>query len=442
MLDNVKQKIPQPIYLTLSWIIHPLNHIKQSKKIFQERRNVKKSIQLHQIAIQKIKEKDQITCVFLALLDSVWKYDNVYQQLQKDSRFKLLILVCPIVNHGYQNMLERMEKCYLTLKKKGYNVIKAYNPQTNNYIDIKKDLKPDLLFYTNPYQGLIDDKYYITKFPEILTIYVPYHFSNNNDYQTFNNLYFHNLLWKNYVETEDHKKIYCEHEYLKGKNVIATGYPGIEPILNQTKDEDWINKNHKKIIWAPHHSIHPVGNVCFSCFIKYADFMLKMASKYKDKIDIAFKPHPLLRTALNKEWGKDKTDAYYQQWEELPNTMLQEGEYIDLFLTSDAMIHDSGSFLIEYLYTHKPVMRTMNDIDPKTMYNDFALDALDVYYKAYNEKDIEQFIQNVIDGVDPMKEAREKFYQERLLPPNGKLPSENIVNDIIDSIKNQRVFTE
>lgn len=69
-------------------------------------------------------------------------------------------------------------------------------------------------------------------------------------------------------------------------------------------------------------------------------------------------------------------------------------------------------------------------------------DVLDVYYKAYNEQDIEKFIQNVIDGIDPMKEARDKFYQERLLPPNGKLPSENIIDDIIDSIKNQRVLAE
>lgn len=158
--------------------------------------------------------------------------------------------------------------------------------------------------------------------------------------------------------------------------------------------------------------------------------------------EVVIKPHPLLRNKLNNLWGEEKTDAYYRLWETMPNTSVNEGEYIDLFLESDAMIHDSGSFLTEYLYTHKPVMRTMNDVGPKTMYNDFALDALDVCYKGYNEQDIEQFIQNVIDGVDPMKEARVKFYQERLLPPNGKLPSENIVNDIIDSIKNQRVLAE
>ena len=158
--------------------------------------------------------------------------------------------------------------------------------------------------------------------------------------------------------------------------------------------------------------------------------MIEMTRKYEDKVFFVFKPHPLLRNRLNLLWGKEKTDAYYHLWDTMQNASINEGDYIDLFLESDAMIHDSGSFLTEYLYAHKPVMRTMNDVDPKTM------------YKAYNEQDIEKFIQNVIDGVDPMKEVREKFYQERLLPPYGKLASENIVNDIIDSIKNQRVFAE
>ena len=441
MIDNIKKALPYPIYIILSWFIHPISHIKQAKKISKERREICKSIKLHELALRKIKEKDQITCVFLALFDSVWKYDNVYNELQNNSRFKLIVLVCPIVNYGYQNMLERMDKCYLAMKKKGYNVIKAYDPKTKIYIDLRKDLHPDLLFYTNPYYGLIDHRYYITGYPDILSIYVPYHFGNSNDYQVFNNLLFHNLVWRNYVETEEHKHIYCKYEHLKGKNVKAVGYPGIEPFLKEQNNN--IYKNTKKtIIWAPHHTIEPVGKVNFSCFIKYSEFMIDMAKKFEDKVMFVFKPHPLLRNKLNLLWGKDKTDAYYLQWETMPNTSINEGEYVDLFLKSDAMIHDSGSFLTEYLYTHKPVMRTMNDVDPKTMYNDFALDVLDVYYKAYNEQDIEQFIQNVIDGVDPMKEAREKFYQERLLPPNGKLPSENIVNDIIDSINNQRVLAE
>ena len=378
---------------------------------------------------------ETIRCVYFALFDSVWKCDGLYQLMQTDSRFEPIVLVCPVVNYGRDNMLKRMEACYQLMKSKGYNVIKAYDVDTDSYVDVNKELHPDIIVYTNPYAGLIDGRYYIRNFEQILTIYIPYFFGLNIYFRAFDNQYLHNIVWRLYCETDTHKGYYLKYQDMKGKNVVTTGYPGIDRLLTQ----DFTVKTQemrKTIIWAPHHSISPVGKVNFSCFIKYSDFMLSLAEKFQNEVQFIFKPHPLLKNKLYEAWGGQKTDEYYHKWETMPNTSLQDGEYIGLFLTSDAMIHDSGSFLMEYLYTRKPVMRTMNDIDPKTMYNDFALDALEVYYKAYSEQDIEKFIQNVICGIDPKKDAREEFFREQLLPPNGELPSINIMNDIVDSIEN------
>ena len=44
------------------------------------------------------------------------------------------------------------------------------------------------------------------------------------------------------------------------------------------------------------------------------------------------------------------------------------------------------------------------------------------------------FIQNVINGVDSLKEQRTKFINEMLMPKGS--PSQNIVDDILDSIDN------
>ena len=166
--------------------------------------------------------------------------------------------------------------------------------------------------------------------------------------------------------------------------------------------------------------------------------MLSMAHKYRNSIELCFKPHPLLKNKLYHAWGKEKTEDYYRKWKDGENTFYIDGEYIDLFMTSDAMIHDSGSFMIEYLYVNKPVMRTYNGEDPTKMYNDFTLKCLDYYYKAFNEKDIETFIVNVIQEEDSLKSLRTKFLNDVLIPKGG-MPSENIINDIIDSIKNCRL---
>lgn len=69
---------------------------------------------------------------------------------------------------------------------------------------------------------------------------------------------------------------------------------------------------------------------------------------------------------------KRKTDRYYSEWESLSNAQLETGKYVDLFMTSDAMIHDCGSFTIEYHYTLKPVMYLVKGEEHTKMMNAFA----------------------------------------------------------------------
>ena len=388
-----------------------------------------KLIFIHNRLVASLKGKEVINVVFFALFDSVWKLDYFYKLLEKDKRFNPVIIVCPIVNYGKANMIEKMESCYDNFKCKGFNVIKSYDSITDSYLDIKKVYKPDIIFYTSPYRGLIDDRYYIDNFEDTLTGYVPYFYGETKD-QVFVNQPVHNLCWKFFVESDYHKSFCEKNMYNKGKNVVVTGYPGVDYFLDSSyKPSDAIwkvdNSNLKRIIWAPHHTIFDSDVISYSCFLKYSDFMLEMAKKYEDKIQIAFKPHPILRNKLDTLWGKEKTDEYYSKWDSFKNTFLKDGDYIDLFLTSDAMIHDSGSFLIEYLYVNKPVMRTDNGQGNNEL-NDFAIECLNYYYKAQSESDIENFILDLIDGKDVLKESRTNFINNTLRPHGDELPSENV----------------
>ena len=398
----------------------------------------------HQKALSKLVGKDKINCVFFALFDSVWKYEDVYRLMLDNPRFDPVILVCPVANYGRENMLFRMKETYNFFKKKGYNVIKSYDEISDTYVDVRKDINPDIIFYTNPYDNLIDTRYFITNFRDILTVYVPYSINNSCAYDANYNLILYNLLWRYYLPTPYHQNYSVEYARNKGVNTVVSGYPGIEPLLDGRIpcDKDWKDKNPnvKRIIWAPHHTIEPVGVVYYSCFLKYCDFMLEIAHKYEGKIQVVFKPHPLLKNKLYLLWGKERTDEYYSKWERMPNTNLNDGDYEDLFLTSDAMIHDSGSFISEYLYVNKPVMRTLNGIDESEKQNGFSLECISNHYLANDEHDIEQFIQNVIAGIDPIKEKRTKFINDVLMP-NGS-PSLNIIDDILDSINNQILYRD
>jgi CDP-glycerol glycerophosphotransferase (TagB/SpsB family) len=121
----------------------------------------------------------------------------------------------------------------------------------------------------------------------------------------------------------------------------------------------------------------------------------------------------------------------------MENTQLEEGEYIDLFMTSDAMIHDSGSFAVEYLYCQRPVMFVSKDMQPiLDTQSEFGVEVYKQAYIGSTEQDIRRFVDDVVlGGNDPMLQQRRQFFNDYLLPPGGKSVAQNIVDDIVRSLK-------
>lgn len=389
--------------------------------------------------LARIKGKKKYKVAFFVIHASVWKCEYVYRIMEKNPLFEPIIVVCPAVNFGRENMIEVMEECYERFKN-GYNCIKTYDQEKDTFLDIRESISPDIIFYTNPYRGLIHENYFIDKFPDILTCYVPYYWSESAEYGFCHNQELHNLVWKIFSETETHKKFAQKYAYNKGINVEVTGYPGIDRLIDEKysyKDVWKIkNRNIKRIIWAPHHTFADDEVIKYSCFLYIYDCMMSLAEKYKNKVQFAFKPHPLLKVKLYKYWGKEKTDRYYKYWEESENTMFCNRDYTDLFLSSDAIIHDCGSFIAEYLYTGKPGLYTLKNEDTLLQFNDLGKECLDVYYIANDKEDIEKFIINIIEGNDELKDKRNTFIETKLLPENKKLASDNIVNIITNSLSN------
>ena len=170
---------------------HFLHTVKRKRELEKHYSDVHKRYK-HNLCILNKKmssNKEKIRCVYFALDQAVWKCDGMYMIMKQSNYFEPIILVCPIVNYGRENMLKQMDACYYQMKKKGYDVWKAYDLEKDKYIDVYKDLNPDIIVYTNPYEGLIDNRYYIKNFENILTIYIPYFFGNNIDYSIVKHLF-------------------------------------------------------------------------------------------------------------------------------------------------------------------------------------------------------------------------------------------------------------
>ena len=389
---------------------------------------------LHSQALEQLKnKKGKINVLFFVLNVSCWKFDSVYWKMSKSKRYNPIILVCPQCNLGEDFKMEQLQSCYDYFYERGYRVVNSYDKATGTYVDARM-LFPDIIFYTSPYQGLIDDRYYISHFPDVLTCYTNYYFLNNDVYWGAS-LPLHKSVWKYFCEydfTRHYGKVGTRLYY---DNRVVVGYPMYDCFVDKTfSGSDWKQQDSskKRIIYAPHHSIETDGWIHYSTFLSVYDVMAELRDKYKDQIQFVFKPHPLLKVKLYNTdgWGKERTDAYYQAWADAENSAVVDINYVDLFKSSDAMIHDCSSFVSEYLYVQKPVMHLSREGIEKVL-NPEVKEAYQAHYLMDEIGDIEKFITEVvIGGKDPKKEERKKVFKKLLVPPHNRLVADNILNEI------------
>ena len=428
---KIKDIIPQQLWIKL----HNLrSNLSMYLTILNARYN-------HRLVIRRLRcKKDPISVYFFVNYSSVWKYDKLFKRLVADSTFAPQVVICPVVNKGHDHMVQTIDECEAYFNAKGYPFICAYNKKTGVFLE-SKELAADIIFYTSPYKGVIDDRYYISNYKKSLSCYISYAYINVPHKYTVA-LPFHEMLWRFYIECPDNYNQAKSLALSKAKNCVVTGYTMYDDLNRKEWNEDnWKNKDkvYKRIIWAPHHSIQTNDDTAlihFSTFLQYYDTIYKLSQKYMNKIQFVFKPHPILKSMLyaHPEWGQERTDAYYKLWEEGENTSYCNGEYIDLFLSSDALIHDCGSFIIEYLYTKKPCLFLVSQSRLDEC-NIVSKKAFAVHHHAYKQEDIEQFIEEVILNNDDSKSSdREQFYNNVLLPPNNQSVTDNIINDIKTAI--------
>ncbi|MCQ4295087.1 CDP-glycerol glycerophosphotransferase family protein [Pseudomonas stutzeri] len=395
----------------------------------------------HKSLLKKIKGKGRIKVVFLAIHHSVWKVDSVFNKMLADPLFDPVVLVCPFVSYGDERMWDDLRQCCAFFDEKGYPFISAYKKSEDRWLRLD-ELVPDIVFFTNPH-NLTRREYYQDAYLNYLSCYVPYHHEvcrYGGDAAQYNQN-FHNALWRIFVPHEYSLRTYVDVAVAKGQNVVVSGYPAMEALIEKKAKGQYLNvwkskDDRRRIIWAPHHTIVDVF-LPYSNFLKYADAFRDLSESMKEKVVWSFKPHPLLKAKLYRHacWGREKTDAYYNYWENESHTQLDEGEYTDLFLSSDAMIHDSGSFLAEFLYAEKPVMYLLSENNQGEYYSEFGTAALKACEIGYCFEDVIAFVERLIVSDNTMPAIHNDFLIKEIIPYfSGEMPSERIVNEISKGI--------
>ena len=388
--------------------------------------------------IGEIRKKGKATIVFLVSSLPMWRFQALYDRLSKDSRFDVKITLFPFTTFSQEQQKSSIQQLRDHFTERGipfFDLSDINNPGER----LRKEVNPDIVFYPQPYNHLygndLDDDY----FSASLLCYIPYATLTASETWAYKN-HLNNIAWRVFFSSESRKKEAQKALYNHGKNIRSVGEPladlfGFPALKSVWKPQE---KAKRKVIWAPHFSLSNGYFLHRNSFTWLSGFMLEIAERYREQLQFAFKPHPRLLSVLYEQpdWGKERADAYYSRWAEGANTQLETGDYIDLFKGSDAMIHDSSSFSVEYHFTGKPVLFTAADLNPITsILNDFGQAAIQVHYQGKDFDDITSFLDNVVlKGDDPMKEDRQAFYNQYLMPPGGKSVAENIYQEIVSSI--------
>lgn len=389
--------------------------------------------------VRRLRFKKQINVVFFASSLPMWRYQHIYEVLCKHRRFKIWIVIAPASAFSDTQKAKDIEELKDFFTKKNIPYIIGWNGH-DKYLDIRMEFDPDVLFYPQPYRNFYPENNHerinYFHFYDKLLCYCPYAFWDCRGAWSYD-LPLHRYAWKLFYSTELHRQDAKQYSKSGDRNVEVVGYPNADDFLSDYHKDVWKSQNarKKRIIYAPHFTISAGGYLEQSNFLWLGEFMQEIAKLYVDRIQFVFKPHPRLYSELCKhdEWGEDKTMAYYEAWNTMDNTQLQTGEFVDLFMTSDAMIHDSGSFTVEYHYSGKPVMYVADNIEEQiSNKNELGEKAMRLHYIGKTKQDIIDFIENVVlKGEDPMKQEREQFKQDYLLPPNDKTVAQNMADVLI-----------
>lgn len=396
--------------------------------------------------VEAVRRKEVINVLFYIWQPSFWKVDSLFRLMLEHPRFNPII--CPVPVYDYKDPVKRRQVLQETrdyFKKKGYPVLEVDGVGpiaksfvlTKNGIDvIRKAFAPDVIFVQTPYETVQESM--DADMEHELYCYVPYSYRNSEQHFEYDNAT-QNKYWCNFAENPAMADLMRSVMSNHGDNVVCTGHPTSDfflfPDCRGNSPDVWKPQPEcvKRVIWAPHWALGDGSVLKGGIFPEVADRMLELARACQGKVQFAFKPHPRLKEELYNlpEWGAARTDAYYKAWADLPNGQLEQGEYAELFAQSDALIHDSGSFIVEYMMTGKPCC-FLHGIDQMAEMNQMSADCLKAHYPSGDADAATRFVEQVVlGGVDPKAGERRACVETYIQAPGGRSAAENILHAIL-----------
>lgn len=297
----------------------------------------------------KHQNNEKVRVGFLVNENCKWNAENLYNLLEENNAFEPIVLVTLYnTRHQKKDMTKSsLQENYDFFTNSGKRVIKAYDEENERYLDIA-NFDIDILFYQQPW-GLDESQSIEVVSKSSLCCYYAYGISVLECPSEVRP--FHEKLFAYFIPNDETKECLKKFEINSLENLVVVGYPKLD-IYNDLEKN---TQDKKTIIYAPHHSYN--RGLKIGTFNKNGKEILEFAKQHPE-FNWIFKPHPDLKEVLykDKRFGKEFSENYYAQWASI-GKIYDKGNYFEQFMTSDILITDCDSFLLEYMPTLNPLIR-------------------------------------------------------------------------------------
>lgn len=372
--------------------------------------------------------KKKIRIVFVCHRPEVWESQkSIFNACVKDKNFDVFLVTIPnkaqLPDLGLNHNVYRSEGVEEYFKDYPCTVINGYDYTNGSWFDLKK-IKPDYVFFQQPYNICRPKKYWsktVSKYADVC--YISYGVTifkgevetsvHPTDFLKdcklgFANFKFHQKTLEKICSGLERKPVFYSPGY--------TRFDNIKEYIEKGSDL-WSfdkSKNITRIIWTPRWCTNE--NTC--TFFDYKDALLQYAEDHKD-IDFIFRPHPQALSAWVAEgnMSKEEENDYIGRYEKSENANIDRSkEYLSTFYSSDILISDISSVMVDYFMTGKPIIYTHKT----DLFNDFGKKLAEGFYWVRNWDELKKTIEMLKSGNDPLKEKRQEIIKsEFYIPETG-----------------------
>lgn len=388
-----------------------------AKKVVKKIAFEKKNLAIAKNIRRKVNNGEKIRVVFVCHRPAVWSsLKSVYEELKNDSDFDVKIVAIPnkkeIPGKWMEHDIYESEGAEDFFAQ--YGCINGYDYEKKEWLDLRT-LQPDYIFFQQPYNVTRCEaykSYNVSKYARLLYVAYATDFigdgvleeTSPKDY--LNDVYFY--FTQNKLDHELIKGILDKQKNMHSRPVL-TGFPrydGIDKYVGSDSDLWKRSKDKYRVMWTPRWCTNE-GNCSF---FDYKDELVNYCNGH-EKIDLLFRPHPQAFSNWNQtgELPNEEAQEYKSVYTNSDNMNIdQKSEYMDTIFSSDCLISDTSSFIADYFLTGNPVIYCHKI----NMFNSFSQRMSEGFYWVNNWGELEETLDMLSNGEDPLKEKRQKLIEE------------------------------